>query len=318
MAVSGKIRRGFVGIRKATVLGKIILCTWLWSLPIRLVHSFWRDAELIHANSSHAQGLKAFLIFLIIAVGCHLIWACIRGGKLRHFFWPAPIRFIRWLGEEGEFSRLWNQMLRFARGLRLSYYLSLGFRGFAGAAIWLAVPVAILMIGSAIPIAGLAALTSLLGAILLGIVVLYLPFLQTRFAVSGNFGEFFSIRAARRAFSRAPIAFWLALFVTLLFAIPLYLLKVELTPKEVAWLPNLVFVIFIFPARILVGWAVGRSMKREEKRFWLSRWTARLAFIPVVAAYVFVVWLTQYLSWHGSYGLMEQHAFLVPAPLLGL
>jgi hypothetical protein len=37
-----------------------------------------------------------------------------------------------------------------------------------------------------------------------------------------------------------------------------------------------------------------------------------------VAAYVFLVWLTQYLSWHGSLSLMEQHAFLVPAPLLGL
>ncbi len=318
VAVSGKIRSGFVGIGKATVLGKIILCTWLWSIPIRLVHTYWQDAELIKAGSKASQNLKGFLIFLIIAVTLHLIWACIRGGKLRHFFWPAPVRFIRWLGETGEFARIWNKIFSFAQSLRLSYYLNLGFKGFAGAAIWLVIPVLILMAASVIPNVGLSAITSLLGAILLGIVVLYLPFLQTHFAVSGNFREFFSIKSTRQSFRRAPLAFWMALFITLLFAIPLYLLKIELTPNEVAWLPNLVFVLFIFPARILVGWAVGRSMKREQPRIWVSRWISRLAAIPVVAAYVFVVWLTQYLSWHGSYGLLEQHAFLVPAPLLGL
>ncbi len=45
---------------------------------------------------------------------------------------------------------------------------------------------------------------------------------------------------------------------------------------------------------------------------------ARLAALPVVALYVFIVWFAQYLSWHGTLSLLEQHAFLVPAPLLGL
>lgn len=45
---------------------------------------------------------------------------------------------------------------------------------------------------------------------------------------------------------------------------------------------------------------------------------AKLAMLPTVAVYVFFVWLTQYLIWHGTLGLLEQHAFLVPAPLLGL
>ena len=41
--------------------------------------------------------------------------------------------------------------------------------------------------------------------------------------------------------------------MTLTLAIPLYLLKAELIPREVAWLPSLVFVTFMFPARLAVG-----------------------------------------------------------------
>jgi len=180
------------------------------------------------------------------------------------------------------------------------------------------VPVLILILASTASNTGISALGSLLGAILLGIAVFYLPFLQTRFAMTGQFREFFSRLGVRTLFRRAPIAMFVALFATLLFAVPLYLLKIELTPQEVAWLTNLVFVLFILPARLLVGWAVARADRAERDRIWISRWSARLLAIPVVAGYAFIVWLTQYLTWHGAFGMIEQHAFLVPAPLLGL
>ena len=64
------------------------------------------------------------------------------------------------------------------------------------------------------------------------IAVLYLPFLQTHFASQNRFGAMFELRAVRRVFARAPIAFFVAIFVTLLFALPLYLLKIEITPRE--------------------------------------------------------------------------------------
>jgi purine-cytosine permease-like protein len=163
-------------------------------------------------------------------------------------------------------------------------------------------------------------IVALIGAGLLAIVVLYLPFLQTHFARENRFAALFEIKAVRGLFRRAPIAFWIALLITLLFALPLYLLKIQLTPREVAWLPSLLFVIFIFPARLLTGWAVGRADRREpdQPRHWTFRWLSRLAGIPVVAAYAMIVFVTQYLSWHGSMSLLEQHAFLVPAPLMGL
>src|SRR5262249_1715927 len=79
----------------------------------------------------------------------------------------------------------------------------------------------------------------------------------------------------RAAFKRAPWAFAFSFVVTLLFALPLYLLKVEMIPREAAWLPSLVFIVFIFPARLLTGWAYGRSERRGHPPPWGLRWLGR-------------------------------------------
>lgn len=315
---SGRFRDGFIGIERFADGARIVLACWIWLLPIRLVDSFRRDAELIAPGSDRVVSLRITLVILTLLIGAHLIRACLRGGKWRHFIWPAPIRFLRELAGDIDCAPLRARVRSFWRDLNLIHFFRLGALGFAGAFLWLLPPVLILLLAANIPNPGLATLVSLAGSLFLGVVVLYLPFLQTRFAMTGAFREFFSLAATRERFTRAPLAFWFALFITLLFALPLYLLKIELTPNEVAWLPNLVFVLFIFPARLLLGWALSRAERHPERRSWLSRWTARLAAIPVVATYAFVVWLSQYLSWHGSLSLLEQHAFLVPAPLLGL
>ena len=79
---------------------------------------------------------------------------------------------------------------------------------------------------------------------------------------------------------------------------------------------SLLFVIFIFPARLLTGWAVHRANRREQPRHWFFRLASRLALVPVLFFYVLVVYLTQYLAWNGSLSLFEQHAFMAPAPLI--
>jgi len=318
VARSGRLRDGFIGLSRFSGAGRILLSCWIWFLPLRLIYSFWSDAELIEPDSEAAVRLRMLLALAVVAIGVHLIGACLRGGKWRHFFLPAPIQWLRFLGSKTELPALVVRIATFLKEMRLLYFFTLGARGFAGAAIWLAFPLLVLMFFGNIANPGLAALGSLGGSVLLAGVCLYLPFLQTRFSMTGRFGEFFSLGATRELFCRAPLAFWIALLVTLLFALPLYLLKIELTPNEIAWLPNLAFVIFIFPARLLLGWAVSRAERRETNRIWLSRWAARLGAIPVVGTYAFFVWLTQYLSWHGSLSLLEQHAFLVPAPLFGL
>ena len=142
-------------------------------------------------------------------------------------------------------------------------------------------------------------------------------------AVSAPRGEprvraLFDRRAIRDRFRRAPWAFAFALLVLLLAAIPLYLLKIEMIPREAAWLPCLVFVLFLAPARLLTGWAYARSARRERPRHWLLRLLGRLAIVPAALLYVLVVFAAQYTSWGGASSLLEQHAFLVPVPFLGL
>ena len=196
--------------------------------------------------------------------------------------------------------------------MRLPYYFWLGLRGFVGATVWLALPVSMLAVASRLP-TGAGVIIGLIGGALLAFVIMHLPLVQSRFARENRFRALFEIRESRRTFARAPIAYWIALVFTLALAVPLYLLKIEIIPREAAWLPSLLFVMSIFPARLLVGWACGRAYRREASRHWLFRCASRLAMLPVAAIYV-IVYFTQYLSWYGVWSLYEQHAFLVPVP----
>ena len=63
----------------------------------------------------------------------------------------------------------------------------------------------------------------------------------------------------------------------------MYLLKIEIVPREAAWLPSLLFVVSIFPARLSPGWAVARANRPQAPRHWFFRWTSRLAMLPVAA-----------------------------------
>jgi hypothetical protein len=314
---TGRIRDGFIGMRKASVLGSIAAGTWLVVWPARLVSGFWKDAEIIAPGSSISTLWHVGLILVTALTLLHIAWACLRGGKLRHFLWPQPRRFLRWLKAPGKFAGLQGLITDYILDLRLPFYFWLGLRGFVGALAWLILPVGILLAATRAPLGG-SILLSLLGGFLLLLVAVHLPFLQAHFAQTDRFSALFELREVRRLFLRAPLAFWFALLITLLFAVPLYLLKIELTPRELAWLPSLLFVIFIFPARILTGWAMSRALRHEQPRHWFPRWLARLGIVPIALAYTLVVYFTPYLSWNGAMSLLEQHAFLVPAPLMAL
>jgi len=317
IARTGRFRDGFIGVRKAAVLGSIAAGTWLVLWPARLVSGFWKDAEIIASGSVISKVWYVGLISVIAITLAHIAWACVRGGKLRHFLWPQPLRLLRWLKAPGKFTHSQIHVTDYILSLRLPFYFWLGLRGFVGALAWLIIPVGILLVATRVPLGGSIVL-SLIGGILLLLVAIHLPFLQAHFAQTDRFSAMFELREVRRLFLRAPLAFWFALLITLLFAVPLYLLKIELTPRELAWLPSLLFVIFIFPARILTGWAMSRALRKEQPRHWFPRWLARLGIVPIGLAYVLVVYLTPYLSWNGALSLLEQHAFLVPAPLMAL
>jgi hypothetical protein len=313
VARTGRLREGFVGVRIAARAGSIVLGSWLLLLPLRLMSSLWTSAQLIDPDGPVARGWKIALTTLTVFLVVHIIAACSRGGKLRYFLWPFNfIWLIRRLWRGGYYTEARDAVWNFAASLRLPYYFWLGMRGFAGAFLWLAVPITLLAVGRQVPPLGF------LGGLLLAIVLLYVPFLQMRFAVENRFRALFELRAVRGHFRHAPWAFAFAFLITLLFALPLYLLKIEMIPREAAWLPSLVFLVFIFPARLLTGWAYGRAERRLTPRHWFFRWTGRLGMVPIAVVYVVIVFFTQYAAWGGVWSLYEQHAFLLPVPFVGM
>jgi hypothetical protein len=165
---------------------------------------------------------------------------------------------------------------------------------------------------------GGSVLIGYLGTLSLAVVLLYLPFLQTHFAAENRLAAMFEIGKVTMKFLRAPIAFWLALSITLLLALPLYLLKIEPPPRELWWTLTLWFILFIYPARLATGWAVGRANKRQQPRFFLSWIFAWTVAMPVVFFYLLILFFTQYTSFLGPASLLEQHAFLLPVPFVGM
>ncbi len=305
-----------LGLLVATVLmvGHIVLA---WYSGGRLRHFFWPLLAPFQLGMRLMFGgiVGPLVRPAVEYLSPHLAADLYVPRPLSEWFPPAILWSGLWRGKVYAEAR--DSVWDFVRALELPHYFMLGLKGFLGALAWLAIPGLLMMAGTTLPsVAGF--LLGWLGALLMATVVLYLPFLQTNLAATNRFWTVFDLRLVRQQFRRAPIAFWLSLAITLLFAIPLYLLTIEYTPRELTWLPSLVFVVFIYPARLLTGWAVGRAEKREQPRFFLVRWMARLAAIPIVLWYVLIVFITQFTSWHGAASLLEQHAFLVPVPLLGL
>lgn len=319
---AGRLRDGFVGVRLAARVGVIVAMSWLFLWLARFVADFAKSAQIIDPGSRTAAAWRVGLLILICLTFVHVASACALGGKFRHFI--SPFNLI-WLGVRiyrGNYyakarDAVWDTFM----ALRLPYYFMLGLRGFIAAAAWLAVPITLLALGSRGHSAG-ASLLGFIGAFLLTLVLMYLPILQMRVATTNHLREGFNLLEARRDYRRAPWAFTFAFIITLLFALPLYLLKIQILPREAEWAPSLVFIAFIFPARWATGWAMGRAnrlaARRPEPRHWFFRWTGRLPLLPVAGFYVLIVYFTQFTSWNGVWSLYEQHAFLVPVPFFSM
>ncbi len=309
---TGRLRDGFIGVRKAARVGGMFAGTSLMLLPLRLISSLLASAQVIAPDGPAARGWRAALVVLTAGMAMHIALSCLHGGRLRYFFWPIGnlVWLARQLARGGTYAGARDAVWDFVTGLRLPYYFWLGLRGFVVGFAWLAVPISVMALSRKAPVLGFV------GGALLVLVLLVLPFLQMRFAAENRLRAGFELGRVLSCFGRAPWAYGIALFVTLLFALPLYLLKIEVVPREAAWLPSLFFVVSIFPSRLLSGWAYSRGARRPEPRHWFFAGTSLLGMLPSAVVYVFIVYLTQYTSWDGVWSLYEQHAFLLPVPFV--
>jgi len=316
---TGRFSKGFIGIRPAARAGGAVGACWLMLLPIRYLADLAASAEIIDHAGTMAARFHAMVVLLSIVVPVHLALSIARGGRVRHFLWPFhPLWFFGEFRREGSFGRARDATLGLLWTLasKVPYFWWLGFRVFVATLFWLVFPVTLMALGHApIPV---APVIGFIGAAWLAAMALYIPIIQARMAMLNSIRPMFEWREATRAYLRAPWAISLALVLSLLSAIPLYLLKVEAVPDEALWLPSLFFVAFIFPARFLMGFAVSLAEQRDRSSHWAFRWSGRLPLLPAALLYVLFVFLSQYISWSGIVGMYEQHAFLLPVPYVGM
>ncbi len=313
---TGKFSSGFIGIRPAARIGGAVISSWVLLLPARYLSDVAFTAGIIDPYGPRAERLRNLVLVLTCLIGFHIVMAIAAGGRIRHFLWPFNfVMVFREIRKGNSFGRARDGTWDLVMSMNLPYFFWLGFRGFLGALFWLVFPVTLLALGQA-PIA-ISPLFGFAGALWLAITVVYLPIMQARMASENRWWALFEWREARHAYGRAPWCISVALIVTLLSAIPLYLLKIEAVPREAVWLPSLVFMGFMFPARILMGWAMSQTRYRPEPRHWFFRWTGRLPLVPATLFYVLFVFLSQYFGWDGILGMYEQHAFLLPVPFFG-
>ncbi len=314
IARTDRLRDGFFGIRRAGRLGGLLFGVFLTILPVWFISSMVQSAELIDPTSTITRNWKIGMLAATVFAVIHIALACLWGGKFRHFLLPFlhPFFAIFALVRGNPITRARDGVWTFLVEARPWYYFWLGFRGAMGALVWLALPVTLLALGWKFAPLGF------LGFFLLLPVLMILPFLQIQMTARNRFSGMFDVVNIFRLYMRAPWSCSFALFITLLFALPLYLLKIELVPRDALVLPALVFIAFIWPARLLTGWVCGKAIRRQRWSHWFF-WTTGAIPVPVfLVVYGFFVWLSQYISWYGVGSLYEQHAFLLPVPFTGL
>ena len=318
--VSGQeLRNALPGLHQAGQIGMAGVFLLLVSIPTQLLTHQESVAAIINPGSLQATLLRIMAVSASIFALTYLLWAWVRGGRLSHYLWPEPKRIwrdgFRWSTWSTAPDRLWD----FTLSLEIPKLFWLGVRGAVGTLVWL-IPAIVLVITYRTGETGMAGVVGFLSLLMLGVALLYVPMLQAHFAAENRLAALFEVGKIRSNFRNAPWAWLAAMTVSLvILPIPLYLLKIEATPREVMWLPCLVFVAFILPARVASGLALRRARQRGEssgKWGFFSRGFVRLAMIGVVAIYLGFVQVSQYTSWDGYLTWIQQHAILIPVPFL--
>lgn len=308
------VRRCFPGAAIAGAMVSAALWIGLTWLPVWLVTDMAYSAELIEPGSLRAERFRLGARILAGVWVMWSAWALFRGGRWWHFLWPAPIRFAKsifrsenWRNVE---DRLWNGLV----SLQIPRLIKLGLFGTVASLVWLFLPALLMIVALTSPESGPLGLIGFLGALGMGWVLLYLPFLPIQMAHDHRFLSAFDRRGIRGAFRRAPFAFLIAVVGLVALSLPLYLLRIEAIPPELWWILSLFFVALIFPTKLLAGWALRRSLARDKDCHWLLRWLAWIPLVVSLSLYVGVLYLAKFALWEGAASILLQHAFLPPVP----
>ncbi len=318
VARTGRLRSAFPLLPIATRTGMILVMVGVFMIPIWLLSTLAAARGVIVASSPIAPGpQRTLLTILQIGFFLHLAAAIACGGRLGHFF--RPIRNVKRLAsgmKDGSWQMAvnrWSDWLMHT--FRPLFHLVVAVKAVVGAVIWLFVPTVLLAVGTQPhehpdgP-----ALISLLGGLLLIPVASWLPLLQAHQAATGRFTAIFEVRTVRRIIARVPLHWALATILLYTSAVPLYLTKVRLPAADAVWLLTPLFVLLIYPTRIMFGWVYARGLRKDRPAAWLLRWPVRILMVPILAVYAGLLFMTPLISEAGRAAMFENHAFLLPIP----
>jgi hypothetical protein len=161
---------------------------------------------------------------------------------------------------------------------------------------------------------GGAALISIFGGVLLSIVFAWIPFLQARYSIDGRFAAFRELKIIREMYRRAPLCWALAAIVTYALSLPLFFATIVLPPQDALWLVTPIFIISIYPARVLTGWAYYQATIRPTRAWFSLRLATGLVLMPAMMIYTFILFFTQFIGSSGKLVLFQHHALLLPRP----
>ncbi|HBE70766.1 MAG TPA: hypothetical protein DDW52_21690, partial [Planctomycetaceae bacterium] len=147
LASGEPFRRCLPGCRLASRIATVLLCTSLCWLPVWFVTDLAYTAQLLQPGSasSLAWRVGAFAITLLWIV--HVAWAAARGGRVWHFLWPAPIKFLLRGWRISTWRGLSDKLYEIVDRCRIGRLWWLGARAAAGACIWTAIPVTLIIAG---------------------------------------------------------------------------------------------------------------------------------------------------------------------------
>jgi hypothetical protein len=309
-----KLRRCLPGLKVAGYIGTAAVWIGLTSIPVFIVRDLAASARLIDPGSGTALGWQITATFMWVVWVVYVWWAVLRGGRIYHFIWPAPIRFIKDFFRPSTWNTAVDRMASGIAGFKIISLMKLGFFGSLGALLYLAIPGLLMIAGTRAGNDGARGILTICGVVAMAVVLQYVPFAQMRYAKTKQFRSFFRIGEVREGFKRAPWLHAIATVLLVAFSLPLYLLRIEPPPAQLIWLLCVFFVLFNLPAKFIVAWAIRYSEQRQSRRAWYSRWPAWLLLVASLPIYVFFLYLASFTNWDGSAVMIMQHAFLTPVP----
>ena len=315
MGRTGKLRFAFPLLEIAPRFGAIGAGLSGWLIPVWILTEILAEYRLIAPESEATAALESAHTVAVVTVTVHLLLSLARGGSFGCFV--RPLKNLLWLIGQlrrgGYFERAEKHVRDFVFEMRMGHHFWLGLRGLVGGLTWLVIPTAMFGVYSQVDQIGQLVVT-LVGGMMLVLALAWVPFLQARLATENRMRAMFELGAIRELFCRSPLCWFIVITITSALSLPLYLFKIYLLPADAMWMTTLVFIVTIYPARLMTGWAYHRATKRPRRSFWAWRWLWRLMLLPLLSFYVFLLFFTPLFSEHGKRVLFEHHVLLLPVP----